>query len=79
MEDSVTYQATIEKGRIAGQLQEARRILIRHGTKKFQEPSEAVRQWIEQIDDLERLERLIDRVFEAPCWDDLQGDDNQPG
>ncbi|MBX6312155.1 MAG: hypothetical protein IRY99_04435 [Isosphaeraceae bacterium] len=74
MEDSVTYQAILEKGQFVGRLQEARSTLIRQGTQKFQAPSEAIQQRIEAIDDLERLEQLLDRVLDAMAWDDLLAD-----
>jgi hypothetical protein len=70
MEDSVTYQATIRRGEI----REARKILIRQGIKRFQAPSEDVRQRIEGLADLDRLEHLIDRVPDASSWDDLLAD-----
>jgi predicted transposase YdaD len=82
MEDSVTYQAVIEKGRIKG-LQEGRvegRIeadhatLLRLGTAKFQAPPESVRQRILAITDPETLEQLQVRLLFASSWDDLMAE-----
>ncbi len=66
MEDSVTYQAVIEKGRLEGRLEEARATLLRQGTAKFQAPSETTRQRIESITDLEQLEQWLVRVCSPP-------------
>jgi hypothetical protein len=75
MEDSVTYQATIRRGEI----KEARSILIRQGTIRFQAPSADVRERIEAISDLERLHRLLVRVLTAASWDDLLADEAPDG
>ncbi len=74
MEDSVTYQAVIEKGRLEGRLEEARTTLLRQGTAKFQAPSETTRQRIESITDLEQLEQWLVRVLFASSWDDLMAE-----
>lgn len=79
MEDSVTYQAIVEKGRLEGRLEgkiEAEHAaLLRLGTAKFQAPSETIRQRIEAMTDLEDLERLLVRVLFASSWDDLMAGD----
>lgn len=75
MEESVTYQAIVAKGEAKGldrgRLDEARRILLRQGRRRFGEPSEATVAAIEALDDLDRVEALLDRVFELSGWGDL--------
>ena len=75
LEDSVTYQEIIRRGRAPGRLEEARVMLIQLGTAKFQEPDEAVRRQVEAITDLPRLERLHVRALFASSWDELPADE----
>jgi predicted transposase YdaD len=67
MEESTTYQLIISRGR----LNEARRILLRQGRMKFGEPDAAVSATLEGIPDLDRLERMTDRILSATSWQDL--------
>jgi hypothetical protein len=67
MEESVTYQAIVEKG----ELREARRILLRAGSKKFGPPDAGVQTAVDAVGDREKLEALIDRVSEVGSWREL--------
>jgi predicted transposase YdaD len=75
MKESVTYQAILREGkaegRAEGKAEEAKRILLRQGRKRFGQPQASVKSQIESLADLRRLERLIDRVLDAKSWDDL--------
>lgn len=75
LEDSTTYQALIREGRerglVEGRLETARNLLLRQGTKKFGQPTEAVATKLNAIADLGRLEQLADRMLDATGWDDL--------
>jgi predicted transposase YdaD len=75
MKESVTYQAIVEegeaKGEARGKVQGECRLLLRLGTKKFGEPSAAVRKAIEGITEIDQLEQLSDRLLEAATWDEL--------
>jgi predicted transposase YdaD len=89
LEDSTTYQWIIKQGlakgeaagfakgeaegRAEGEAQEARKLLLRLGRKRFGEPSEAQAAALAGITDLDRLEPLADRVIDADVasWDDL--------
>ena len=71
LEDSTTYQWIIKQGFAKGEAAEARKILLRQGRKRFGEPAESTRDELSAIADLERLERLADRVIDAVSWDDL--------
>ena len=67
MRESSTYQMILDEGRIEG----VQRVLIRQGKKKLGDPDEAVRRALTAITDLDRLDRLIDRVLEVSTWDEL--------
>jgi hypothetical protein len=54
MRESDTYQAILDEEGI----REAQRILLRQGHKKFGEPDEATRRSVNELTDLEQLERL---------------------
>lgn len=70
LEDSTTYQWILEKGVAQGRSQEARRLLLAQGRRKFGfvQQAETI---LQAIDDSERLERMADRIFDASNWDDL--------
>lgn len=65
------YQDIFAKGRAEGQVDEARAILLGLGQKKLGEHQEPVRSQIAAIRDLGQLNRLLDRILDAPTWDDL--------
>lgn len=61
------------RGEARGRVAEAKKILIRQGTRKFGPPDEATRERIAALDDLDRLDDLADRVLDAATWDELLG------
>ena len=61
------------EGEARGRVEEARKILIRHGTKKFGPPDEQVKARIAALADLDRLHDLVDRVLDVASWDELLG------
>ena len=67
MRDSDTYMMIIDEGRE----EEVKRLIRLAGEKKFGSASEAILAQINGITDLERLERIMLRVFEVPNWQDL--------
>ncbi len=85
MRESTTYQAILQEGRqegiavgreegiTEGRIDEARRLLIRQGTKRFGAPDSTTLAAIEAIQDLDRFEALGDRIVDADIhgWDDL--------
>ncbi len=60
-----------EEGLQYGQISEARRILLRLATARFGEPDESTLRTLESIDDLDRLERSVDRILAASSWVEL--------
>jgi hypothetical protein len=73
--ESSFYQLAVNEGlregeRI-GQCKAAIRFLLEIGGKRFGLVPPAVRASMEGMTDLERLERLTDRLLDATSWDDL--------
>lgn len=71
MEESATYRAIIEKGRSSGRMEEARRLLMLMGKKRFGNPSTSVRKVLTAITDIERLEKLSIDLLDATTWEEL--------
>ncbi|MCY2966364.1 MAG: DUF4351 domain-containing protein [Planctomycetota bacterium] len=75
MKESVTYQAILKEGRAAGleegREEEARRILLVQGTKRFGKPPVKIRKSIETITELAVFERLAVRLLDVDSWSDL--------
>ena len=67
MHESDTYLAILDEGR----LDEVRKLVLRLGRKKFGTPSDDVVTTVKGIEDLERLERLIDGLTETSTWQEL--------
>ena len=79
MKESVFYQMILEEGEARGEargvakgeVNEARRILLRQGQRRFGPPDPITVAMIESIDRSERLEGLLDRVLDASSWENL--------
>jgi predicted transposase YdaD len=73
MQESTTYQAILREGRneglTEGRIKEARRLLLRQGTKRLGEPDAASAAALEAIQDIDRLEVLHDRAFDPGIRD----------
>jgi Domain of unknown function (DUF4351) len=67
MKESTTYQAILREGRA----EEARAILLRQGTKRFGAPSDETRAALEGITEIERLEKLSERLLDVESWAEL--------
>jgi predicted transposase YdaD len=88
LKESSFYKLILKEGREAGrmegrkegekkgQLGEARKLLIRLGRIRFGRLDKATRTAIESIDDLERLERLFERVSAVSSWAELLAEAN---
>ncbi len=72
MHESTTYQRIVNDGRLA----EARRMLLRQGTKRFRDPDAATVAALEAIRDIDRLEALGERIIDPDVhdWQDLLRD-----
>jgi hypothetical protein len=69
MRDSDTYMAIIDEGRE----EEAKKMILRLGQKRFGPPAEDVKTRLEAITDIERLEQLGEALLDAGSWSDLLG------
>ena len=67
MQESDTYLAIIDEGR-EKQLKED---ILRLGKRRFSPADEASKSTLQAISDLDRLERLHDRILDASSWQDL--------
>lgn len=64
MEESVTYQAIVQKGRV----QELRRVILLQGENLFGPPDAQVTAALEAISDVKKLEWLAVRLLKAGSW-----------
>jgi predicted transposase YdaD len=83
MRESVTYQSILEEGReegreeglsqglSQGRADEARRVLLRLGMRKFGAPDAAVVDAINAMANVEAIESLVDQILTATTWDAL--------
>ncbi|MDY3559642.1 hypothetical protein R5W23_000652 [Gemmata sp. JC673] len=60
-----------EIGKEIGSVEAARRTVLRLGAKRFGGATPTVSMAIQSMSDRGRLERIIDRIFDAASWDDL--------
>jgi hypothetical protein len=67
MRESSGYQIILDEGRT----EEAQKIIRRLASKRLGSPDEAVELTLKAIEDIERLERIIDRYNDAADWQDL--------
>ncbi len=67
MRESDTYMMILEEGH----LEEAKKLLLRLGWRKFDAPDEGVKSAIDAMMDVEQIERIVDRLFDAANWQEL--------
>jgi len=67
MRESSGYQIILDEGRADG----AHKIIRRLASKRLGSPDETVESTLRAIDDLERLDRIIDRLNDVADWQDL--------
>jgi predicted transposase YdaD len=75
MEQSVTYQAILrrgrEEGRVEGRMEEARHFFLVLGEQKLGPAGATVRAALERIDDPARFEELGARLLSATTWEEV--------
>jgi predicted transposase YdaD len=75
MKESSTYQAILAEGRAeglaAGRAEEARRLPLHLGGKKFGSPNTRIKAALEGIGSVESLEQLTERLLDVSGWDEL--------
>src|SRR5688572_3420984 len=67
MQESGTYQLILEEGAI----KHMRDLISRLGRKNIGEPTEKQKNKLQAIEDLERLDRIAEKVLTAKNWDSL--------
>ena len=67
MRESETFMAIIDEGREI----QSRRSIRRMARRTLGDPGDATITCLEGITDIDRLERIFDRVLEASSWQDL--------
>ncbi len=67
MQESDTYLAILDEG----ELKHARKAVLRLGQKKFGPGGDDVVTAVNGIEDLERLERLLERILDESSWQEL--------
>jgi hypothetical protein len=72
--ESSLWHIAVDEGRELGRVDEARRLILELGAERLGPPDTAARDTVERIADLERLERLIRRVFAVSTWQELLAD-----
>jgi hypothetical protein len=71
MLESTTYQATLAEGEARGRAEEARRFLLRLGTRRFGAPAAEIGAAVEALDDPERIEQSGDCLLEVASGEEL--------
>jgi predicted transposase YdaD len=79
IEESSVYQDIFAKGeakglvdgRVEGRIEEARQAVLQVGRKKLDQPEEEMRKRIAAIDNVDRLNALLERIFDVSSWDEL--------
>jgi hypothetical protein len=67
MRESTTYQFILDEGRAEG----SQRVLLRQGRKRFGEPDAATQALLRAVTDLDRLDRMAERILEVSSWQEL--------
>jgi predicted transposase YdaD len=83
IEESSVYQGILKKGEAVGEakgeakgevkgaVNEARKILLRQGSKRLGPPDEQISGRIAEITEQDRLDVLLDRILDVASWDEL--------
>lgn len=75
MQESVTYQAIVAKGRAEGKAEgkaeEAQKALLIVGAQRLGEPDVQARRGIEALHNIDKLEMLLSKVLSVESWDEL--------
>jgi predicted transposase YdaD len=82
MRESSTYMAILEeglkKGREEGAVSEVRKLLRKFGERNLGPPDTPTATALDRIDDLARLEQLLEQLPNAETWNELLGPSGPP-
>jgi predicted transposase YdaD len=73
MQESSTYQHILEEGRQEGRVRQTQQLVLRIARQRLGVPGKAIKAALLAITDLDRLERMSDRILHAADWNDLLG------
>ena len=75
MHESTAYDVWVEeslaKGRKEGRLEGEINLLLRLGARQFGAPDAETKRALQVLQDLERLERMVDAILTAKSWQEL--------
>ncbi len=71
MRESTTYQFILEEGRLEGLAEGTRHLLLRLARKYLGDPDATTQTTLKAIRDVERLERMAERLADVTTWEDL--------
>ena len=71
MQESDTYLAILEEGEEKGQAKYARKAIMLVGQERCGAPPEEVKGRLDNITDMERLDRMLRRAVRAANWDEI--------
>ncbi len=71
MKESTTYQYILEEGAQKGRAEEARRMLVILGSKRFGEPDAQTQAALDAITSPQQFEQLAARLLEVESWQEL--------
>jgi predicted transposase YdaD len=71
MRESEGYQLILDEGRDEGLILGVQRTILHQGRTKFGEPDDATRTALARVTDIDRLDRLSERLLHASTWDEL--------
>ena len=69
LRDSTTYQLILEEGGVTA----LQKVLLLQGGKRFGPPNAGQEQTLRAIDEIERLERMSERLLDVTNWQELLG------
>ena len=75
MRESSTYQLIVEeglaKGLVEGRTEGRREDILKLGTKRFGEPTAEMHAGLSEMNDITRLDTLMDRLLDVSSWAEL--------
>lgn len=77
MKESTFYQMILQEGEVMGRAEEAKALLKRLGTLRCGQPDDRTQEAVDAVQDVARLELLLERLLKVESWKELLESDNQ--
>lgn len=71
LEESDTYLMILEQGEERGEVRATRRGILLVGEARFSAAPESVKDRLADVEDVERLARMVKRAVTAATWDEV--------